>query len=125
MIGQDPDRTSKDAAPGKAESRDLFERAVDQLDAATSNRLRLLRREALASASVARPGKLAWSGAGAAAALLLGLAWWSPWTTGPTPTTAPEVAEATDTVFPLEDDAELYAWLADAPVAVDPPGGSL
>ena len=125
MNSQDPDRRPPGDATDPARSRALFEHAVERLDTSAGNQLRLMRRDALASASTMRFGTLAWTGAGAMAAVLLGLAWWLPRTTGPAPAAAPVVAESTDAVLPLEDDAELYAWLGDAPVAVDPPGGSL
>jgi hypothetical protein len=32
-------------------------------------------------------------------------------------------ADAADAVLTPDDDADLYAWLGDAPVAVDPPQG--
>lgn len=125
MNSQDPDQRPPDEATDLARSRALFEHAVERLDPSAGNQLRLIRRDALASASMVRVGKLAWTGAAAMVAVLLGLAWWLPRTTGPAPAAAPMVAESTDVPFPLDDDAELYAWLGDAPVAVDPPGGSL
>lgn len=125
MSGRDPYERPSGDPPGPARSRELFEQSVEQFDAAAGNRLRLMRRDALAAASTARFGKLAWTGAVAMAALLLGLAGWLPRAGEPAPAAAPVVAESTDAGFPLEDDTELYAWLADAPVAVDPPGGPL
>jgi len=88
------------------------------LDAGTRNRLRLMRREALASAH--SPTRRAWllpSVAVAAAALAVGLAWRAPETSQ-----APSAGtRARDDIaaleFPSEDEAELYAWLGDAPVA--------
>lgn len=102
-----------------ARSRARFERAVRQVPVATANRLRLARRAALAEggASPARP--MRWLvPLGASAALVLGLAWWRGTVEAPP---APGGAPATFAVdaLPAEDDADLYAWLAEAPVASD------
>ena len=78
MNSQDPDRRPPGDATDPARSRALFEHAVERLDASAGNQLRLMRRDALASASTVRIGKLAWTGAAAMAAVLLGLAWWLP-----------------------------------------------
>lgn len=116
-------RRSDDIA---ARARESFAHAVDSLDVASANRLRLLRREALASrASPARSWLLP-ATAVAAGVLALSLAWRT--STGPTapapaPTpAAPVVTEDESPLpFPSEDEATLYAWLGEAPVAT--PGG--
>ena len=111
----------QDAARG---ARDLFERAAQALPAATAARLRQQRMAALQGPAPARARALAWGlPAGAMAALLIGVAWWrgvpSP---ADTPPGGVDMAQAADVVAPpaaAPDDAELYAWLADAPVASD------
>jgi len=103
----------------RARARESFENSVAGLDQSTSNRLRLMRREAL---SAARAPARAWGiplAATAAAVLALGLAW----RTNTNPATAPMPApadtheEVSATGFPSEEDADLYAWLGEAPVA--------
>lgn len=114
--------TSHDQDPFKHpmhhRARAKFESAVDSLDAGTINRLRLMRREALASTQpYARRAWLVPSVAMAAAVLAVGLAWRQP---EPLVAHGADVVTAGDSValeFPSEDDAELYAWLGDAPVA--------
>lgn len=102
----------------RARSREAFEQSVADLDQATGNRLRLMRREALARA---RPQARSWAlpfAATAVAVLAIGLAWRAglepgiPAATGPT-----AVDEVSANGFPTEEDAELYAWLGEAPVA--------
>ena len=116
----------------EAEAAALFERSVRGLDEAAVKRLRLARRATLASAGAAKPRWQPWAGGLAAAAVLLvGLAWW--W---PRPASAPAVAPvaALDVASPesaggdeepvlaeADEDADLYAWLADTPVAADAP----
>ena len=105
----------------------LFEQAAQRLDAASANRLRLARRSALAGASGAAPSR-AWKPALALAAVLaLGLAWWLPQRGAGTPARDPAPAPAAlasdEVVLPeVDDDSELYAWLAEAPVASEPEG---
>lgn len=112
-----------------ARARQLFERAVERAPVATANRLRIARRAALAGrASPGLGSALRWSvPLGATAALLLGLGWWRqgqvPTTTGPVAAAAATSAAAVENPaiagLPGEDEADLYAWLADAPVASD------
>ena len=57
-------------------------------------------------------------GAAAAAVLALGVAWWMPRSPEATPeTTAITATDAEIDSLMTDEDAELYAWLADAPVA--------
>lgn len=119
MNGHDPEKQTDDGAAG---TRALFERSVDRMDVGTGNRLRLARRKALAGGQPARQGWLVPAGAAAMALLLVGVAWWSPRGVSPgqpSAATAATAVDGTDTVFPSDDEAELYAWLGDAPVAVD------
>ncbi len=104
----------------RSRARQAFEQSVAGMDQATGNRLRLMRREALAGA---RTSPRAWGlpmAAAAAAVLALGLAWRAGM---PTPAPAPSasipgaVDEVSATGFPSEEDADLYAWLGEAPVA--------
>ena len=104
----------------EARARALFERSVQQLDEAALRRLRLARRSALASASA--PRRRAWpAGVAAAALLVLGMAWWLP-RTAPAPAT-PAASPASSADEPVlaeaDEDADLYAWLGEAPVAAD------
>jgi hypothetical protein len=100
-------------------ARDLFDRASVRVDQASAYRLRRARQEALQARP--RPRGIAGlvpAGAVAAAVLALGLAWWMP----RHPDTAPVTPEATVADAEIdglmtEEDPELYAWLADAPVA--------
>jgi hypothetical protein len=104
----------------------LFEGAVQRLDLGAANRLRQARRGALAGARP--PRRMPWlPGLATAALLVLGLAWWLPrHSAAPAPTlatipAAPAEAQADEAAVLAEDgeDAELYAWLAEAPVAAE------
>lgn len=109
------------------DAKKLFEDAVQGLDAAAGNRLRMARRSILA-ADGPRRARAAWMPALATAVVLgVGLAWWLPPASAPVAPAAvvapasPEVAEFAE----AGDEAELYAWLAEAPVAADQGEGSL
>ncbi len=116
-----------------ARARSLFERASDGIDAATAARLQRARREALRPRS--RPAAWPrWLPAGVAAALVVALAF--AWRTPPMPPTptpdslaqapagsepapaaaAPAPADEIERLLETED-PDLYAWLAEAPVA--------
>jgi hypothetical protein len=109
--------TSHDPITPKA--RELFERASERVDQGTAFRLQRAR----ISAQQPRPSRpatfLVPAGAFAAAALALGIAWWSP-----TPPTVPDTLEVSgipteaEVDLLVDEDPELYAWLAEAPVAV-------
>ena len=116
MNGHDPEPGAPDK---RAKSRELFESAVEQLDTATSNRLRLMRRHAQSAPAATGTRWLLPTGAAAVALLALTLAWWQPRGAEPVAGTAAVTAAATGDQFPSEDDAELYAWLGEAPVATD------
>ena len=98
-------------------ARRLFEQAVDGLDAGAAKRLRLMRREALAGGRPAAGRRWLPAAAFATALLALGLGW----RLAPPPA-AVEAAPA-EIALPVdraaEEDAALYAWLGEAPVAVD------
>lgn len=114
-------RLGRDEDPARG-ARALFERAAQALPPATAARLRQQRMATLHGGAPSRP--LAWAlPVGAMAALLVGLAWWRA-----VPVSAPaegagaEFAVGTDVVAlpaAAPDEAELYAWLAEAPVASD------
>jgi hypothetical protein len=129
MNGRDPDHRGAGEAAGPAAARELFERSVERIDVATGNRLRLMRRDALASSSTRTPNTIRrWLPAAglASAALVVTLALLLPREPEPSIATGSEPIDVSETVFPAEDEAELYAWLGEAPVAVDPPqGGTL
>ena len=118
--------------------RARFEHAVEVLPPATANRLRLARRAALAGEREAR-SHAAWVvPLAAAAVLVLGVAWWRQ---APTPAPVASIAssaEARSVTAPVdagaipaladapgEEEAELYAWIADTPVARDAQDGAL
>ena len=98
--------------------RALFERASERLDQGTAFRLRRAREAALQARPAKRPAWGVPAGAFAAAVLALGLAWWLP---GPSPTAPDALAVEDIDALVVAEDAELYAWLAEAPVAA--PGG--
>jgi hypothetical protein len=103
----------------RSRARESFENSVAGLDLATGNRLRLMRREAL---STSRAPARAWGlplAATAVAVLALGLAWRTSTAPGAAPPQVPvdRSEEVSATGFPSEEDAELYAWLGEAPVA--------
>ena len=122
MSSQDDNNPADRVVATKA--RKEFEVAVGSIDAGTGNRLRLMRREALAGPRTAKHSWLVPSVAVAAAMLAISLAWRQP--ALPTDATTPALAadEAAALGFPSEDEAELYAWLAEAPVAT-PAGDTL
>jgi hypothetical protein len=105
--------------------RALFEDAVQRLDLGAANRLRQARRAALGEASTAPLRRRSWLPVVAAAAvLLLGLAWWLPRGAVPASVSVPVAASpaaSEDAAVLAEDgeDAEFYAWLAEAPVAAE------
>lgn len=121
-------------------ARSRFEHAVESLPAATANRLRLARRAALAGKAPAGAARRWAVPLGAAAALLLGIAWWRQVPVAePAATVADSAvaqAAASGTMsdskavsavvdLPSEDEADLYAWMADTPVANDARGSAL
>ena len=104
---------------GASGSRQTFEVAVADLDLATSNRLRLMRRAALTRQPVTRRRWLLPAATSATAALALGLAWWSPSLPQPAVSPVPAPSQSEGLLLDNDEDAELYAWLGEAPVAVE------
>jgi ferric-dicitrate binding protein FerR (iron transport regulator) len=116
-MSRDPE-TSNDAGPRR--TRDLFDRASNGLDHGMAFRLRRARAQAQ-QPPARRPAfsGLVPAGLAAAALLAVGIVWWQP-APGPAPVTA--VAAVSDQqeieqLLASDEDPELYAWLADAPVA--------
>lgn len=120
MNGHDPEHGMPGPPAGLTDSRQLFERSVERIDAATGNRLRLMRRDALAGARRQRARWVAPAAAAASVLLLASLAWWLPATPEQTVALPPGALDGGDAIFPGDNDAEMYAWLGEAPVAVDP-----
>lgn len=105
--------------PRSNDPRQLFERAAGRVDQGMAYRLRRAREAALQGQPAAggRPGRLLPAGAFAAAVLALGLAWWVPHRPMPG---EPLASNEIDALVQAED-AELYAWLAEGPVARSQP----
>jgi len=98
-------------------ARDLFARASDRLDQGMAFRLRRAREAALRPAPVPHGRRLWPAGAVAASVMALGLAWWLPARLGPESPVAGTLANDEVEALVMAEDAELYAWLAEAPVA--------
>jgi hypothetical protein len=115
----------------KDKARELFERSVQELDDAAVKRLRLARRSALAGAGEASTRWRGWpAGLAVTAVLVLGAAWWWPQAATSPPAQSPVAAVKEANVDePVLDEAgeeaDLYAWLAEAPVASEKPGHRL
>lgn len=122
MTGQEDNNPGDRLAETRA--RQEFEAAVDSIDAGTGNRLRLMRREALAGTATTNRGWLLPSIAMAAAILAVGLAWRQPVVPAEPSSNEIAVDETAQLGFPSDDEAELYAWLGEAPVAT-PAGDTL
>lgn len=125
-------------------SRALFEAQVDATDAATRTALRARRREALARGT-ATPRRWWWPAGGMVTAALV-LAFYLPRAPMRSPEPAPQATAVADAPAPsqalagnradaaalaeaatleLENDAEFYAWLAEAPVEPDAPAPAM
>lgn len=100
-------------------ARALFDRASARVDQGTAYRLRRARQEALQARPRSRLATgLVPAGAFTAAVLALGLAWWMPQRPASAPTdSATAAADSEIDSLMTEEDPDLYAWLADAPVA--------
>jgi hypothetical protein len=105
--------------PITPKARELFDRASERIDQGTAFRLQRARVSAQQPRALRPATILVPAGAFAAAVLALGIAWWSP-----APTTVPGTIEITglaaepEADLLVDEDPELYAWLAEAPVAV-------
>ena len=119
MNSQEGNETNPAIDPLTEKSRVLFDRASEHLDLATGNRLRRMRRAALARKHW-HPGRQ-WLPVGVAAAALLaiGLAWWPAQRGTPVLPANTAPATAADQEPLPDEDTELYAWLGEAPVATE------
>jgi hypothetical protein len=105
--------------PMTKKMREVFDLASDSVDPATGNRLRLMRRDALANGAPRRsPYRWFPLGAAAAAILGVGLTWWLPQQRAVNSPAENNLA-ATDPDLLPDDDTEIYTWLGDAPVATN------
>lgn len=118
MNGQDPNHDQD--TPATVRARALFDRASARVDHNAVNRLRLARREALAPTLPRRRGAWIPAGAAMAAVLAIGLSWWLPERGTVAPTNVAQT-QAQDPEWAVDEDADLYAWLGDAPVATGKP----
>jgi len=117
MNGHDPNSHDLSTNAASTRARDLFDRASARLDIATANRLRLIRRDAQADASAhGRTRMLMPAATVAATVLAVGLVWWLPRDNTPAHI-APVAIEAAQDAYIADEDAEVYTWLAEAPVA--------
>lgn len=123
MSGHDLEDNLNSNDPMTEKSRALFDRASAGLDPPTANRLRLMRRDAIAGTPLRSTYRWLPLGAAAATVLAVGVAWWLP-VRNPPVTTNDSSVSATDQDLLPEDDAEIYDWLGEAPVAVNDTGGS-
>jgi ferric-dicitrate binding protein FerR (iron transport regulator) len=98
-------------------ARELFDRASSRLDQDVASRLRRARRDALAAPAPRSRAMMVPAGAFAAAVLALGLAWWMPPASSPPDLAQDNQATAEIDALMADEDADLYAWLAEAPVA--------
>lgn len=111
---------------GPAKSRELFQRSVERIDVAAGNRQRLMRRDALSRPARSSRAWLLPAGVAGLAVLLVSSALWLPRSPEQIARATSDNAAVGDLAISADDDAELYAWLGDSPVAVDPiPGGAL
>jgi hypothetical protein len=119
MSGHDPEENQSLNDSITKKSRALFDQASEHPGPATGNRLRLMRRDALAGGT-RRAMPYRWLPLGAVAATILGIgmSWWLPQRNA---IVAPSEisSNATDQDLLPEDDAEIYDWLGEAPVAVN------
>jgi hypothetical protein len=118
MNGQGPAPRGTHEQAVAERARALFERSVAGIDLASANRLRLARRTSFARTPAGPRWWLPLGAGGAAAVLVLGLAWWLPASMPAAPAAPPLMADAGALPLPGDADADLYAWLGEAPVAV-------
>jgi hypothetical protein len=103
------------------DAKRIFEQSVEQMDVATSNRLRLLRRDALMQSHSSSRPLMRWLPAGlVTACLALAAVLWFP---QDRMQNSGDIAN-TETLL-LEEETEMLDWLADAPVAIDETPGAM
>lgn len=120
MNGHDPGPVS---GGGKSRIARRFDESVESLDTATSNRLRLMRRNALSTPAHHASSGRRWLPAAAVATVFLFAA--LAWIAAPSPPGPSPVVQSEDIAEPFlaaDDEIELYAWLGEAPVAVETSG---
>ena len=122
MNGHDADHDVRVDTAGLPGTRELFEHSVQGIDPATATRLRQIRRELFSDRKRTTRPWLIPAAATFSAVLLLAMFDWMPAASTPVPH-APETFAVDDSVYAADDEAEVYAWLGDAPVAVGNAGG--
>ena len=95
--------------PIERRARELFERASQQVEPSTANRLRQSRRQALSPSSRTRHLLPA---VATAVIVALALAWWLP-RPRPAPAVVAPEAVTDGTLIDSEEDNEIYAWLGE------------
>lgn len=110
-------REAEETRDAAARARDLFERASAGLDHGMAFRLRRARHQAQAAGRTRTTR--AWLPAAAMSALILAFAigWWLPHDQPVDVTPLVAESDEIERLLTGEEDPELYAWLADAPVA--------
>ena len=122
MNGHDADHDVRVDTAGLPGARELFEDSVQRIDPETAMRLRQIRRERLSGPQRTTRPWLIPTAATLAAVLILAMIHWLP-AAGTPAAHAPEAVAVDDSVYVGDDDAELYAWLGEGPVAVGNSGG--
>lgn len=123
MNGHDTDHAVRVDPAGLPRARELFEHSVQGIDPATASRLRRIRRELLSGPQRSTRPWLLPAAATLSTVLILAIVHWSPQAGSP-PAHAPAAIAVDDSVYAADDDAELYAWLGEGPVAVGNAGGN-
>lgn len=122
MNGHDIDHDVRVDPAGLRRARELFEHSVQGIDPATASRLRQIRRELLSDRKRMTRQWLVPAAATLSAVLIVVMFHWLPAASTHT-ARAPETVALDDSVYAADEDAELYAWLGDAPVSVGNAGG--
>jgi hypothetical protein len=110
-------RQTDEGSDAVAGARDLFERASAGLDHGMAFRLRRARQQAQAPVRSQSPS--GWLPAASLSAVVVAFAvgWWLPQRQMEPVTPAVSETEEIERLLTGEEDPDLYAWLADAPVA--------
>ncbi|MEO7252435.1 MAG: hypothetical protein ABIW30_07505 [Arenimonas sp.] len=122
MNSHDTDHDARVDPAGLSRARELFEHSVQRIDPATATRLRHMRRELLSGPQRTTRPWLIPAAATMSALLILAMTHWLP-AASTSAAPAPETIAVDDSVFAADEDAELYAWLGEGPVAVGNAGG--